>query len=94
MTTDGWWIKGKLTAAEREPLPPRNPADPPPAESGSFLNFLFCGCQQKTRPITPQASHSPQALDDETIYLVCYSRGRDVYNGFARGKDLIKKGFL
>jgi hypothetical protein len=116
-TSDGWCIKAKLTSIpEPEPSTQRAPSDPQAAEAehttssssfASFLSSVFCGCQQKTRPITPQDSHSPQthpgpftrspaaaaAAEDENIYLICLSRGRDVYNGFARGKDLVKRGF-
>jgi hypothetical protein len=32
--------------------------------------------------------------DDEAIYLVCYSRGREVYNTLARGKELRSRGLV
>jgi hypothetical protein len=101
-TASGWWVKALLSPLPVANSSSKTPASSPTQQSRDYsswnhcLSYLMCGCQQGPRPITPTQPPPCSMNEDEklkdremdNIYLICYSRGRDVFNALIRGKDL------
>ena len=77
-TEDHWWVKARMT--------PRHSGDSVVPVSW-LCSVVPCSGLSVNRVASSDDEDSP-APRDEDVYLVCLSKGRDVFNSLERGSEI------
>ena len=92
VTTDDWWVKGKMSRK-------RNLSNSaPPAESDGMFSQICAGLPcfgpRHARVSSSDDEDMTSGTDgvaEDDIYLVCLSRGRDVFNSLETGAAIKRR---
>lgn len=84
VTEDQWWIKAKMHSARTRP------------ESAGMMAALRASMPclrigQRSARVSSSDDEDDSSLSDEDIYLVCLSKGRDVFNSLERAGDIKRR---